>query len=49
MALLLLAGLGKEMAAAATLVTRFSTLWLGVLVGIIGFYLAQRELFKAAG
>ncbi|MGI5823630.1 MAG: lysylphosphatidylglycerol synthase transmembrane domain-containing protein [Dethiobacteria bacterium] len=49
MALLLLAGLGKEMAAAATLVTRFSTLWLGVLVGIFGFYLAQRELFKAAG
>lgn len=46
MALLLLAGLGKEMAAATTLVTRFSTLWLGVLVGIAGFYLAQRELFK---
>ena len=47
MALLLLAGLGKEMAAATTLVTRFSTLWLGVLIGIIGLYFVQLELFKA--
>jgi uncharacterized protein (TIRG00374 family) len=46
MALLLLAGLGKEMATATTLVTRFSTLWLGVMVGIVGFYFAQKELFK---
>lgn len=46
MALLLLAGLGREMAAATTLVTRFSTLWLGVLIGFIGLYLVQRELFK---
>lgn len=47
MALLLLTGLGKEMAAAATLVTRFSTLWLGVLLGLVGFYFTQKELFQA--
>ena len=46
MVLLLLAGLGKEMAAATTLITRFSTLWLGVLLGLAGFYYTQRELFK---
>ena len=46
MALLLLAGLGKEMATATTLVTRFSTLWLGVMVGIVGFYFAQKELLR---
>jgi uncharacterized protein (TIRG00374 family) len=46
MALLLLAGLGREMAAATTLVTRFSTLWLGVLIGFIGLYLVQKELFR---
>lgn len=46
MALLLLAGLGKEMAAATTLITRFSTLWLGVLLGLAGFYYTQKELFK---
>ncbi len=45
MALLILTGLGREMAAATTLVTRISTLWLGVLMGILGLYLAQRKLF----
>jgi uncharacterized protein (TIRG00374 family) len=46
MALLVLTGLGREMAAATTLVTRFSTLWLGVGIGIVGLYLTQKELFK---
>lgn len=45
MGLLLLAGLGREMAAATTLVTRFSTLWLGVALGLVGLYLVQKELF----
>ncbi|NMB42135.1 MAG: flippase-like domain-containing protein [Firmicutes bacterium] len=46
MALLLLIGLGREMAAATTLVTRFSTLWLGVAIGLAGFYLLQRKFFR---
>ncbi len=46
MAILLLTGLGSKTAAATTIITRFSTLWLGVLVGIAGLYLAQRELGK---
>ncbi len=43
MALLLLAGLGRDMAAATTLVTRFSTLWLGVTIGIGGLYRLKKE------
>ncbi len=46
MALLLLAGLGREMAAAVTLVTRFSTLWLGVLIGFLGLCRVQRNFFQ---
>lgn len=46
MALLVLTGVGKEMAAATTLLTRFSTLWLGVGIGLVGLYLVQKELFK---
>jgi len=46
MGLLLLTGLGREMAAATTLVTRFSTLWLGVASGMVGLYLVRKELFK---
>jgi len=46
MALLLFTGLSPEMAAATTLVTRFSTLWLGVGIGIVGLYLTQRALFE---
>ena len=51
MALLLFFGLSPGMAAATTLVTRFSTLWLGVGIGIIGLYLTQTVLLKteAAG
>ncbi len=46
MALLFLIGLPKEMAAATTIVTRFSTLWLGVAVGLAALYLTQKELLK---
>lgn len=46
MALLVFTGVGKEMAAATTLLTRFSTLWLGVGIGLVGLYLVQKELFK---
>ena len=42
MAILVLTGIGKEMAAATTVITRFSTLWLGVGVGIVGLVLTQR-------
>ena len=46
MGLFLFIGLSPKMAVATTLVTRFSTLWLGVGVGIVGLYLTQRVLFK---
>jgi len=46
MAILLLTGISSEIAAAATIITRFSTLWLGVLIGIAGLALVQREFFK---
>ena len=46
MAILLRAGISSEIAAAATIITRFSTLWLGVLIGIAGLALVQRELTK---
>ncbi|MGI6575174.1 MAG: lysylphosphatidylglycerol synthase transmembrane domain-containing protein [bacterium] len=41
--LLLLTGLGKDVAGAATIITRFSTLWLGVSFGIIGLLLIIRR------
>jgi len=47
MALLMLTGIGKEMAAAATVITRFSTLWLGVSVGIVGLILTNSEFARA--
>ena len=43
MAILILMGVSSEMAAAATIITRFSTLWLGVMIGIAGLALTQRE------
>jgi len=46
MAILVLTGMGKEMAAATTVITRFSTLWLGVAVGVIGLILLQKEFNK---
>lgn len=44
MALLLLMGLESEMAAATTIITRVSTLWLGVFIGLAGLALARKEL-----
>ena len=44
MGLLLLFGLGQDVAGAATIITRFSTLWLGVALGVVGLLLAQRLL-----
>lgn len=41
--LLVMMGLGRDMAAAATIITRFSTLWLGVVIGIVGLILVQRR------
>jgi len=46
MAILIFTGLSPEMAAATTMVTRFSTLWLGVGIGIVGLYLTQKVLFE---
>lgn len=46
MALLVLTGVGKEMAAATTLLTRFSTLWLGVAIGLVGLCMVQKKLFS---
>ncbi len=42
--LLLLGGYSRQIASAATLITRFSTLWLGVAVGVVGLLLAERWL-----
>jgi glycosyltransferase 2 family protein len=47
MTLLMLTGIGKEMAAATTVITRFSTLWLGVSVGVVGLILTNREFSRA--
>ena len=41
--LLVMMGLPLDMAAAATIITRFSTLWLGVVIGIVGLMLVQRR------
>ncbi|HHU76387.1 MAG TPA: flippase-like domain-containing protein [Firmicutes bacterium] len=46
MAILLQMGIGSEIAAATTIITRFSTLWLGVFIGIVGLALVQKELTK---
>jgi uncharacterized protein (TIRG00374 family) len=46
MGLLILWGISKEMAAATTLITRFSTLWLGVVIGIAGLYFARKVIYR---
>jgi uncharacterized protein (TIRG00374 family) len=46
MGLLILTGIQTETAVATTLITRISTLWLGVLIGLIGLVLAQKELSR---
>jgi uncharacterized protein (TIRG00374 family) len=44
MGLLVMMGVPKEVASATTIVTRFSTLWLGVAIGIVGLIAVQRRL-----
>lgn len=46
MAMLMLFGSDKDLAAATTLVTRFSTLWLGVAIGIFGLFMAHKYIYK---
>ena len=46
MTILILTGMSSEMAAAVTIITRFSTLWLGVIIGVAGLALVQRELSR---
>jgi uncharacterized protein (TIRG00374 family) len=49
MGLLVAMGVPKGIASAATIVTRFSTLWLGVAIGIAGLLLVQRRLGFSSG
>jgi uncharacterized protein (TIRG00374 family) len=44
--LLYLAGLNPAVAGAATIITRFSTLWLGVALGVMGLFLAERIIYR---
>ncbi len=44
MGILMLLGISKEMSAAATLITRFSTLWLGVIIGMIGLWNTRKYM-----
>ena len=46
MGLLIMMGVSREIASAATMITRFATLWLGVAIGIIGLISVQRRLVK---
>ncbi len=43
--LLLFMGITKDIATGATIITRFSTLWLGVVIGMISLLLVQKKLF----
>jgi len=45
--LVLLFGVDRGIASATTVVTRFSTLWLGVAIGIAGMIIVQRMLKKS--
>jgi len=46
MGILVMMGVPKEVASAATIVTRFSTLWLGVAIGIGGLLAFQKRMGK---
>jgi glycosyltransferase 2 family protein len=48
MALLVLSGINTQIAAATTLLTRFSTLWLGVAIGIYGLAAVHKVLNTTA-
>jgi len=43
--LLLLMKIPKDIATVTAIITRFSTLWLGVLIGIIALFLVQKKMF----
>ena len=45
--LLVLAGISREIAAGATMIIRFCTLWFGVLVGLITLTLARKRLARS--
>lgn len=44
MGILILLGVSKDMSAATTLITRFSTLWLGVLIGVVGLFFVNEYI-----
>ena len=44
MGLLLMMGVSREVASTATIITRFSTLWLGVAIGVAGLISVQHKL-----
>lgn len=46
MGLLLMMGIPKGIASATTIITRFSTLWLGVVIGIAGLIAVERRTLK---
>lgn len=46
MGILILLGISKDMSAATTLITRFSTLWLGVLLGVVGLFFVNKYIYK---
>jgi len=46
MAILILLGSDKDLAAATTLITRFSTLWLGVAIGIFALFMVNKLIVK---
>lgn len=45
--LLMMMKLPKDIAVATTIITRFSTLWLGVAVGLIGLVMVQKTVFES--
>jgi len=46
--LLILAGISKGVAASATIVTRFCTLWFAVLVGLIALFVIRHKTIRDA-
>lgn len=46
--LLHLLGISREIASATTIITRFSTLWLGVFIGLIGLWIVQKSHHDAS-
>ena len=46
LAILIFTGIRTDIAAATTVITRISTLWLGVALGIVGLILTNRELIR---